>query len=182
MDNKPGREDSANAPHERVFAMTCMLVSLILVPLGCLFIASAIPTAVRRFRFGADPYEKLYWALTLAGHLLITYGVAVLILLMVDGARGEPWDIVQSWPLLSRGLYGFDNRLILILLDLLAVFACGLALLCMSRIVGYTDEDNAWWASEWLVQRQRTKGRGFNEPQMPMRTNTSVARQRRENT
>ncbi len=163
MDDRSRREDSANAPHERVFAMTCMLMSLIMVPLGCLFIAGAIPTAIRRFRFAADPYEKLYWALTAAGHLVITCGIAVLILLLVDGARGEPWDIVQSWPLLSRGLYGFDNRLILMLLDLLAVFACGLALLCVSRIYGYTDEDNAWWASDWLIQRQRAKSQRFTE-------------------
>ncbi|WP_334189698.1 hypothetical protein [Noviherbaspirillum sp.] len=175
-------QEREEAPEERAFATTCMLMSLIMVPFGCLFIASAIPTAVRRFRFATEPYEKLYWGLTAAGHLLITYGAAVLILLLIDGARGEQWNIVQTWPLLSRGLYGFDNRLILLLLDLLAVFACGLGLLCVSRIYGYTDEDNAWWASDWLIQRQRLHNKGFKSGQVPIRSGTSVTRQRRENT
>jgi hypothetical protein len=185
MDNKSRQEEGEEgqgAPHERAFATTCMLMSLIMVPFGCLFIASAIPTAVRRFRFATEPYEKLYWGFTAAGHLLITYGAAVLILLLIDGTRGEPWNIVQTWPLLSRGLYGFDNRLVLLLLDLLAVFAFGLGLLCVSRIYGYTDEDNAWWAADWLIQRQRLHSRALNGCEMPMQPGTRVTRQRRENT
>jgi len=118
-----------------------------------MLVAHVIPAQLRGWRAAANRHEKVYWALNAAGYLVVAYGVLAAGLLTVAGFYGDPWRLWGRWPSIFRSWSADGGQAIVILLDLLAALATGLALICAARYFGYVDESGAWRRPDWLRSR-----------------------------
>jgi len=133
--------------------MAYPFLSLWTIPLGVLLVTHVIPTQLRGWRAAVNRYEKAYWALNAAGYLVAAYGVLTAGVLTVAGFCGDPWRLCAHWPSIFRSWSAGGDQTIVILLDLLAALATGLAPICAARYFGYVDESGVWRRPDWLRSR-----------------------------
>jgi hypothetical protein len=155
MQKPPEQKNFTEPRHVRVILMIYIILSLFIIPLGFALIAYTIPSQLRALCAAIDPHEKMYRLLNAGGCALIAYGIVVSSLLMLDDFRGAPWKLLEWWPSISRIWHETDNRIVIVLLDLLTVLAAGLGLLCVARCFGYVDEYGTWCEPGWLIRNYR---------------------------
>ena len=151
----PRRGDLTDLPFAHVVTAMYLILLPLLIPIGFVLLVCTLAMHLKGLRYAIDPYEKAYWWLNVAGYALIVYAALVLMLLMADGMYGEPWKLSERWPSVFAIWYGAGSRIVAVLLDLLAMLAAGLGLLCTARYFGYVDESGQWCEPDWLIRQYR---------------------------
>lgn len=154
MLNTTDREDVTGDRSVGAIAMIYMILTLLLIPLGLVFIGGTLLSKLKRLRGATDPCERMYWRLNVIACLLLAYGFMVLGLLMFDSMRGDPWKLAEGWPSVGRSLRGAKNDGLAILMDIMAVLAAAFAFLCTSRRFGRLDENEAWCPPERMSNKR----------------------------
>lgn len=120
------------------------LVSILTIPFGFLFVVCTIPFHIHALRYAASIEEKKYRYFNVVGHLLITYTVIVLFLLVVNEFRAQPSVLLNMLPSFSALWCKSLHKIFLVLMDAVLIFALGLGAICAARYFGYVDEAGTW--------------------------------------
>lgn len=117
---------------------------LLLVPLALGVAAFTLRRRWLALRGASSHHARIYWACSLAGHLLFAYAMLILALLAVDRIDGSGERLVSWWPSLLRRLGVKGEPEFMLLLDAACVLALALACLAVARGFGHVDESGAW--------------------------------------
>jgi hypothetical protein len=161
---------NVRTPLATATAMVFTTLSLLMIPLGFACIAYAILTTLKGLRAATVPYEKIYWRLNLAAHLMFAYGVVVLTAMAVDSVLGEPWELSEWWPSISQYWSTAKNQAVVVLMDVLMVLGTAFCSVCLSRYFGHVDDNDVWHAPKRLNRKDRPGGLVFRERRARKRT------------
>lgn len=168
---RPAEKDELTcAQRMRIIAMVYTTLSLLMIPLGFVFIVRATLLALRGLHAATTRNEKNYWRLSLAAHLMFAYAVLLLTALTVDSMLGEPWNLVKWWPSILRHWGRSEGAAITVLLDVLATLCAAFCSICLSRCFGRIDENNVWHPSERLNRNGKTNDAVRRERRARLRT------------
>ena len=159
MSNPTDNKDVANASSGRVIAVIYMILSLLLIPLGFVFVAGMTISKAKRLHSASDPYERMYWLLNVFACVVLGYGFILLGLVTADSLLGDTWKLAERWPSLWQCLNGTKTVHIGVLMDVITALLVAFCAICATRCFGRLDENEVWHAPGWVRSRRSRNSR-----------------------